>query len=127
MLLLDSHVAVWGLIRDRRLGPDSVALLEGATGIHVSAASVWELTIKSMLGRAELPARFSERLVEKGVHLLQVNAAHTEGLRRFPQLVRHDPFDRLLLAQASIENLRFLTADRILLALGLDFVLDARV
>lgn len=126
MLLLDSHVALWALNQDSRLGPVTTARLGEAAAVHVSAASVWELTIKAMLGRIQLPTNFPDRLVDEGSVLLDVTAAHAEGLRRFPEVVRHDPFDRLLLAQASIENLHFLTADRVLLALGLDFVLDAR-
>ena len=54
-----------------------------------------------------------------------ITPEHTAGLVRFPELVGHDPFDRILMAQALVEQIPLLTADRILLGLGLDWVLDA--
>lgn len=96
-----------------------------ASRVHVSAASVWELTIKSMLGKLTVPADLAARLTEQGLLLLSVTAGHAEGIRAFPELVRHDPFDRLLVAQASQSNLQLLTADHVLLGLGRHFILDA--
>lgn len=66
------------------------------------------------------------RLEVEGFALLDVTAEHAEGLRGFPELVRHDPFDRLIIAQAVTEGLTLITADRVLLDLGRDFVVDAR-
>ncbi|MGQ0464759.1 MAG: type II toxin-antitoxin system VapC family toxin [Sporichthyaceae bacterium] len=125
MPLLDTHVAVWVLDGDSRLGTVATGLVHDAVDVYVSAASVWELTIKAMLGRVRVEPGLPARLSEAGLELLAVAPQHAEGLRRFPELTRHDPFDRLLLAQASVENLPFLTADRILLGLGHEFVLDA--
>lgn len=110
-----------------RLGPRARLAIAAATAVHVSAATVWELTIKAMLGRLAVPDKLAERLAEQGLVLLSVTAEHTEGIRDFPELVRHDPFDRLILAQAAQVGLRLLTADRVLLALGRDFVVDARL
>jgi PIN domain nuclease of toxin-antitoxin system len=93
--------------------------------VHVSAATVWELTIKSMLGKLSVPANFSQRLSAQGLALLSITAEHAEAIRDFPELVRHDPFDRLLVAQAAHAGLRLLTADQILLGLGRDFIIDA--
>ena len=59
--------------------------------------------------------------------MLAVSVEHAEGLRGFPELVRHDPFDRLIVSQAAAEGLTLFTADRVLLALGKDFVVDAGV
>jgi PIN domain nuclease of toxin-antitoxin system len=53
--------------------------------------------------------------------------AHADAMRTFPELVRHDPFDRLLVAQAYASDMDFLTADRALLNLGHDFIVDATV
>ena len=86
---------------------------------------MWELTIKAMLGRLDVPAGLAGRAEEQGMAVLPVTAEHAEGLRGFPELARHDPFDRLLVAQASVGALRLLTADAVLLALGRDFVIDA--
>lgn len=125
MLLLDSQVALWVLADSPRLGPESRALIADAPVVHVSAATVWELTIKSMLGKLTAPAELGARLTEQGLTLLDVTAAHAEALRGFPELIRHDPFDRLIVAAAGADGLRLLTADRVLLALDRDFVLDA--
>jgi PIN domain nuclease of toxin-antitoxin system len=64
-------------------------------------------------------------VADAGLALLSITAEHAEAIRDFPELVGHDPFDRLLVAQASRTGLRLLTADQILLALGRDFIVDA--
>ena len=102
-------------------------MITSTTGVHVSAATVWELTIKAMLGKLSVPDKLASRLVEQGLSLLSITAEHAEGVREFPELTRHDPFDRLLVAQASQAGLRLLTADRVLLGLGRDLVVDATV
>ncbi|MGH8878900.1 MAG: type II toxin-antitoxin system VapC family toxin [Stackebrandtia sp.] len=93
--------------------------------MHVSAASVWGLTVKSMLGKVTIPGKLTERLENQGLVVVPVNAAHAEGLSEFPELVRHDPFDRLLVSQAHHDNLRLLTADQVLLGLGKNYIVDA--
>ncbi|MGH3550138.1 MAG: type II toxin-antitoxin system VapC family toxin [Pseudonocardiaceae bacterium] len=109
------------------LGSDPRArqTITAATAVHVSAATVWELTIKAMLGKLSVPDKLATRLSEQGLVLLSISAEHAEGIREFPELTRHDPFDRLLIAQASRAGLRLLTADRVLLSLGRTFVIDA--
>lgn len=124
-MLLDSQVVVWIIREDGRLGPAARRSIEAATDVYVSAATVWELTIKAMLGRLTLPARLTERLEGEGFVLLDVTSRHAEELRSFPELVRHDPFDRLVVAQAHAERQTLLTADRLLLGLRKDFVVDA--
>jgi PIN domain nuclease of toxin-antitoxin system len=57
--------------------------------------------------------------------LLSITAEHAEGIRDFPELTRHDPFDRLLVAQASRSSMLLVTADRVLLGLERDFIVDA--
>jgi PIN domain nuclease of toxin-antitoxin system len=93
--------------------------------VHVSAATVWELTIKTMLGKLSIPDKFASRLAEQGLVLLSITAEHAEGIREFPELSRHNPFDRLLVSQASCAGLQLLTADRVLLSLGRYFIIDA--
>jgi PIN domain nuclease of toxin-antitoxin system len=78
-----------------------------------------------MLGKLSVPADFSTRLISQGLMPLSITAEHAEAIRNFPQLVRHDPFDRLLVAQASCAGLRLLTTDQILLGVGRDFIVDA--
>ena len=125
MLLLDSQALLWLLDDNPRLGPQSRQAITSARGVHVSAATVWELTIKTMLGKLSVPADLSQKLTTQGLVLLSITAEHAEALRDFPELTRHDPFDRLLVAQASRTGLQLLTADHVLLGLGRDFILDA--
>lgn len=125
MLLLDSQVLLWLLDDNPRLGPQARQVLTSAQGVHVSAATVWELTIKSMLGKLTVPVDLSKRLTGQGLELLSVTAEHAEAIRDFPELTRHDPFDRLLVAQAALTGLRLLTADHVLLDLHRDFIVDA--
>jgi PIN domain nuclease of toxin-antitoxin system len=125
MLLLDSQALLWLLDDSPRLGPKARQAVTTAQGVHVSAATVWELTIKSMLGKLYVPADLSSSLSAQGLDLLSITAEHAEAVRHFPELTRHDPFDRLLVAQASCAGLRLLTADQVLLNLGRDFILDA--
>jgi PIN domain nuclease of toxin-antitoxin system len=125
MLLLDSQALLWLLDDSPRLGPLARRAVTSAQGVHVSAATVWELTIKSMLGKLTVPSDLSRRLPGQGLELLSVTAEHAEAIRDFPELIRHDPFDRLIVAQASRAGLQLLTADHVLLELRRDFILDA--
>ncbi len=126
MLLLDSQALLWLLDDNPRLGPRARQLIASAQGVYVSAATVWELTIKTMLGKLSVPADLSMRLTAQGLVLISITAEHAEAIRDFPELVRHDPFDRLLVAQASRTGLRLLSADQVLLGLDRDYIIDAR-
>jgi PIN domain nuclease of toxin-antitoxin system len=125
LLLLDSQAALWVVDDSPRLGPRARQMITSATAVHVSAATVWELTIKAMLGKLVIPDKLTGRLAEQGLVMLNVTAEHAEGIREFPELNRHDPFDRLLVSQASQAGLQLVTADRVLLGLGRGFIIDA--
>lgn len=125
-MLLDSHVVLWWVDGSPKLGADAKRLIEEAPTVHVSAATVCELTIKSMIGKLELTDDFESQLWDTGFEPLAVTPAHAGGLLEFPQLTRHDPFDRLLLSQAHLERINFFTVDTVLLDLDLAFVIDAR-
>lgn len=125
MLLLDTQVVLWLLDDNPRLGARARRAISSAAAVHVSAASVWELTIKAMLGKLSIPDKLVTRLAEQGLVLLSITAEDAEGVREFPELVLHDPFDRLLVAQARHAGLRLVTADSVLLDLDRDFLLDA--
>ena len=127
MLLLDSQVALWLVDDNPRLGSMARERIERAPVVYVSAATIWELTIKSMLGKLDIPEGFETLLQAQGVASLAISAEHAAAIRGFPELIRHDPFDRLLVAQAQLERLDLLTADRVLLASGHTFIVDATV
>lgn len=125
MLLLDSQALIWLLDDNPRLGTAARQAITSASRVYVSAATVWELTIKTMLGKLAVPPQFSKRLADQGLSLLSITAEQAEGIRAFPELARHDPFDRLLVAQANMAGFSLLTADRVLLGLKRDFIVDA--
>ena len=125
MLLLDSQTLLWLLDDNKRLGADARGLIGAAQGVHVSAASVWELTIKTMLGKLSVPANLPEVLTRQGLLMLNITAEHAEAIRDYPELTRHDPFDRLLVAQADRSGLQLLTADQVLLGLRRGFIIDS--
>ena len=126
MLLLDSHIVLWQVDGNPRLGDGTRRRIAEATAVHVSAASIWELSIKSAIDKLVLPERFAAALADQGLVLLPVTPEQAEGVRALPEaLRRHDPFDRLLIAQAQALDLTLVTADRVLLALDLPFVVDA--
>jgi PIN domain nuclease of toxin-antitoxin system len=125
MLLLDSQVVLWLVDDNPRLGRRARNSIENADTVYVSAATIWELTIKKMLGKLDLPEVFDVALGGQGITYLSVTAEHAAGIEDFPELLRHDPFDRLLVAQASRERCDLLTADQVLLASSYPFVVDA--
>ncbi len=125
MLLLDTHVAVWVAGVPDRLGPRAKGVIERSAPVYLSAVSHAELEVKQMLGKVRLPDGFADWMADQGVSDLPFTATHAAAMRRFGELVRHDPFDRMLLAQAVAEGLIFLTADARLLTLGRDWIADA--
>jgi PIN domain nuclease of toxin-antitoxin system len=124
MLLLDSQTLLWLLDDSPRLGLEARTTISSARGVHVSAVTIWELTIKTMLGKLSVPTALSALLSGQGLLLLNITAEHAEAIRDYPELTRHDPFDRLLVAQADRAGLQLLTADRVLLGLQREFILD---
>lgn len=117
-LLLDTHVFLWAVTANRRLNPAKRAFLSRADVVYVSAASVWEIAIKARLGKIEADApSLVEAIANSGFQELPVCAHHAAAVAKLP-LHHTDPFDRLLLAQAFLEPLRFVTADSALVAYG---------
>lgn len=110
-LLLDTQVAIWWLVGSRRLGGPTRKLLAGSACV-LSAASVWEVAIKHRLGKLSVaPALFRDRMIAAGAELLMVSDTHAIETAALP---RHhdDPFDRMLIAQARVEKLRAVSADK---------------
>lgn len=109
--LFDTHVALWLLNRDPRLN-DIVRTMVAEPGnvLFVSHASVWEATIKASLGKLDVPAGIAQALEESGVILLPIDIPHIEALALLPWHHK-DPFDRLLVAQARVEGMTFVTHD----------------
>lgn len=117
-LLLDTHVLLWALEDDVRLSRKARALLldEGHTLLW-SAASTWELAIKASLGRIRFATPLAEYLPHKleaeGIVSLPITDPHAAAVESLPRH-HHDPFDRLLIAQALVEELALLSADKVM-------------
>ena len=113
-LLLDTHIFLWCVNDDRRLTKAARALLSGATEIYVSSGTIWEAFIKSKLGKLDVDIdALVSSIADSGFVELPVTAKHAAAVGKLPD-VHGDPFDRLLIAQALSEPLRFLTADKLL-------------
>ncbi len=123
-LLVDSHVALWWLEGNDKLGPETRRLLESADEVFFSAATPWELGIKRALGKLDFPDGLADALVTGGFTELPVSAAHGDLAASLPPH-HHDPFDRVLIAQARAEALVLVTADRAMQPYDLDLI-DAR-
>lgn len=113
-LLLDTHVFLWLLAEPERLGKQLGSLEDPVNEIFLSAASSWEIAIKSQLGRLDLPddpRRYvPDRMRAIGAEPLPVEHSHALAVSMLPPLHR-DPFDRLLVAQARDLQLQIVTAD----------------
>jgi len=110
-LLLDTHIFLWAVAGSRLLKPAARRVIESADHVYVSAASIWEVAIKAPLGKIKAdPDALVAAIEASGFAELPVRAAHAAGVARLA-LHHNDPFDRLLLAQAIVEPLKFLTAD----------------
>jgi PIN domain nuclease of toxin-antitoxin system len=113
-LLLDTHVAIWWMEGSDRLGAQcKAALFQPGARLWISTASVWEMAIKSGLGRLKLATSLDvciPDLLSRGAHCLPISLNHALAVRTLP--AHHaDPFDRMLIAQAHSENLTLVTAD----------------
>ena len=116
-LLLDTHLLLWSLGDARRLGKATLALLRGAD-VHVSAASLWEISIKAALGKLQADPRSILNSIEPaGFRLLAVKGEHAARVFELGR-IHQDPFDRLLIAQAQVEGMTLLTNDAALAEYG---------
>ena len=112
--LLDTHVALWAITDSPRLSTRARALIEDPNAtIWVSAASLWEISIKHGLGRGEMPVSGPDALgffQEAGLRILSIAAEHVVAVAALPPH-HQDPFDRILVAQAQVEPMHLITHD----------------
>jgi PIN domain nuclease of toxin-antitoxin system len=110
-LLLDTHVFLWWRERSPRLEEEALRAIAGADVVLVSAASAWEIAIKSALGKLRLPGPLEPAVEESGFSRLPIEFRHAAAVEALPP--HHgDPFDRMLIAQALVEGLTLVTHDR---------------
>jgi len=119
-LLLDTHILIWWLSDDRKLARAAREIIANPDNdVLVSAASVWEVAIKAALGRIDVELDdFEDEIVKSGFRPLPIGLRHAVTVGRLPA-VHRDPFDRMLVAQASVEELRVVSHDRVFERYGL--------
>ena len=117
-ILLDTHVLLWWMQDSPSLATQAKDLIRDPENtVFVSAVSLWEIWLKQSLGKLELPVDFTEKLAAESFESLPLMASQTRQVALLPWCHR-DPFDRMLVAQAQVENLVLLTADQALVAYG---------
>ncbi len=114
ILLLDTHLLLWAAGDPGQLSSESQDLLgDPATELMFSTASIWEIVIKNALGRSDFrvePRLLRDGLIQNGYSELAVRSEHALAVGSLPPLHK-DPFDRILIAQAQVENVTLLTTD----------------
>ena len=116
-LLLDTHLLLWALGAPSKLSAATRKQIQAAE-VFVSAASIWEISIKRSLGKLEAdPREIVAAIAPAGFALLSVTGEHAARIVELPPLHR-DPFDRMLVAQAQIEPMILLTNDEALRGYG---------
>jgi PIN domain nuclease of toxin-antitoxin system len=113
-ILLDTHLLLWAMAASRKLPrPVRTQLLDPDNEIYYSAASIWEIAIKSGLRRRDFRIDVEALLValkRSGFVELPISALHAAGVLKLPA-IHKDPFDRLLVAQSIAEPMTLLTND----------------
>ena len=116
-LLLDTHTFIWWDSSPQKLSPKALALCQNPENtLLVSVASIWEIQIKLQLGKLSLNLPLTEVIdsqqVTNNIELLPITIAHVLALNHLPTHHK-DPFDRLLIAQANIEDAVLVSCDSI--------------
>jgi PIN domain nuclease of toxin-antitoxin system len=115
--LLDTHLLLWAAGQPERLSKPARELIENPdNALYFSAASIWEIAIKSSLGREDFKAdaRLIRRgLIDNGYQEIAISSEHAAGVQALP-VVHKDPFDRLLIAQSLSEGMPLVTVDPLL-------------
>jgi PIN domain nuclease of toxin-antitoxin system len=114
-LLLDTHVLLWFVFGDNRLSSRALECIEArSTTVHLSTISLWEIVIKTQIGKLGLgmPVErfFRELLTGRDLELVDLELSHLIVYEKLP-LLHRDPFDRLLVAQAKVLGVPLLSAD----------------
>jgi PIN domain nuclease of toxin-antitoxin system len=118
ILLLDAHALLWWLDDSPELdGQARAAIADPLNDVLISAAMVWEIEVKRALGKLEAPTGLVDALEPAGLGSLPITLRDAEAAARLPDHHR-DPFDRMLVAQAALENLVLVTSDPACKALG---------
>jgi PIN domain nuclease of toxin-antitoxin system len=109
-LLLDTNVLLWWLVDSPRLSGDARKMIMASPAVYVSAATTWEVGIKRALGKLNAPENLEEELSASHFVPLAITVAHSIAAAKLPHHY-DDPFDRMLIAQSTLESLTLVTGD----------------
>lgn len=110
-VLLDTHIVLWWLKEDKKLSSlHRNTISDSANVCFISAATMWEISIKSKLGKLKITDNYISELRKEGFLELPISWDHAARIKNLP-LIHTDPFDRMLIAQAQIEELVLATVD----------------
>lgn len=114
-LLIDAHALIWTVDDPSKLAPAATAAIEDpANELFLSAGTIWELAIKVGLSKLRLSLAYREwieqPIADIGLYVLPITVEHADMQTRLSPL-HGDPFDRLLISQAQVENLSIISAD----------------
>ena len=114
--LLDTHAFLWFVTDDNRLPSKAKSIIQdGNNEIYFSAASAWEMSIKSKLGRLKLIRSLEtfiiEQLTANSFGPLAITISHSLYTEKLPQ-IHKDPFDRMMISQSKVENMVLITGDK---------------
>lgn len=111
-LLIDTHILLWAVADAAKLSEAArQALKTTSNEVFVSAASIWEIAIKRAVGKLKAPDGIMDALALMSIRLLPIEARHAWAVQDLPRL-HGDPFDRLLVTQAKLEDLTLMTRDK---------------
>lgn len=118
--LLDTHIFLWLMSDSKKLKRQAKRFITEADAVFISAASIWEVSIKVALKRLAVnPADLVDAITQAGLVELPITAKHAAKVATLPTYPNHnDPFDRMLVAQALTEPLLLITDDALLAAYG---------
>lgn len=115
--LIDTHAFLWFVSNSKELSQTAKTIIEdGQNEIFISIASLWEISIKTALGKLSIKGNYDsviDDLNDNSIQILPINFAHTVEQNRLPFHHHRDPFDRIIIAQAIVENIDFISADNV--------------
>jgi PIN domain nuclease of toxin-antitoxin system len=120
-VLLDTHILLWVLNEADRLSLHHRTILAEDPTLVVSAVSIWEIAIKSTLGKLAVKGDVLDTVRSRNAEFLSITPKHAAYVARVPRL-HGDPFDRLLVAQAICEGLPLMSVDSRLQEYGVEIV-----
>ena len=114
--LLDTHAFLWFVLDDQRISAKAKLIIEDSKNkIYFSAASAWEIAIKTELARLKIKGDLDRFIIEQlstnSFVPLSITISHSLYTKRLP-LVHKDPFDRIIIAQSKLENLPLISKDK---------------